>query len=125
MPINRVLAALAVADVDVALSWYERLLGRPAVRFLPKSCTRSSSRSSVSSQRTSGRTAAPTTRDPRAPAAGTSAVRSFSPAKAAAAQAFHGQTVPPSRTHASAAGNAQTQYESTLAGGSVASSSGA
>jgi catechol 2,3-dioxygenase-like lactoylglutathione lyase family enzyme len=30
MPINRVLAALAVSDVDAALSWYERLLGRPA-----------------------------------------------------------------------------------------------
>jgi hypothetical protein len=30
MPVNRVLAALAVADVDSALGWYERLLGRPA-----------------------------------------------------------------------------------------------
>ena len=30
MPVNRVLAALAVADVDSALHWYERLLGRPA-----------------------------------------------------------------------------------------------
>lgn len=30
MPINSVLAALAVSDVDAALSWYERLLGRPA-----------------------------------------------------------------------------------------------
>jgi predicted enzyme related to lactoylglutathione lyase len=30
MPVNRVLAALAVADVDSAISWYERLLGRPA-----------------------------------------------------------------------------------------------
>ena len=30
MPVNRVLAALAVSDVDAALSWYERLLGRPA-----------------------------------------------------------------------------------------------
>jgi predicted enzyme related to lactoylglutathione lyase len=30
MPITRVLAALAVSDVDAALSWYERLLGRPA-----------------------------------------------------------------------------------------------
>jgi catechol-2,3-dioxygenase len=30
MPVNRVLAALAVADVDSALRWYERLLGRPA-----------------------------------------------------------------------------------------------
>jgi catechol 2,3-dioxygenase-like lactoylglutathione lyase family enzyme len=30
MPVNRVLAALAVADIDSALHWYERLLGRPA-----------------------------------------------------------------------------------------------
>jgi hypothetical protein len=30
MSINRVLAALAVADVDSALGWYERLFGRPA-----------------------------------------------------------------------------------------------
>ena len=30
MPVTRVLAALAVADVDSALHWYERLLGRPA-----------------------------------------------------------------------------------------------
>jgi hypothetical protein len=30
MPVTRVLAALAVADVDSALGWYERLLGRPA-----------------------------------------------------------------------------------------------
>jgi predicted enzyme related to lactoylglutathione lyase len=30
MPITRVLAALAVADVNAALPWYERLLGRPA-----------------------------------------------------------------------------------------------
>ena len=30
MPVNRVLAALAVADVDSELHWYERLLGRPA-----------------------------------------------------------------------------------------------
>ncbi len=30
MPVNRVLAALAVADVDSAVPWYERLLGRPA-----------------------------------------------------------------------------------------------
>jgi predicted enzyme related to lactoylglutathione lyase len=30
MPVNRVLAALAVADVDSAIRWYERLLGRPA-----------------------------------------------------------------------------------------------
>lgn len=30
MPVNHVLAGLAVADVDAALPWYERLLGRPA-----------------------------------------------------------------------------------------------
>jgi catechol 2,3-dioxygenase-like lactoylglutathione lyase family enzyme len=30
MPVKRVLAALAVADVDSARRWYERLLGRPA-----------------------------------------------------------------------------------------------
>jgi predicted enzyme related to lactoylglutathione lyase len=30
MLVNRVLAALAVADVDSAVRWYERLLGRPA-----------------------------------------------------------------------------------------------
>jgi catechol 2,3-dioxygenase-like lactoylglutathione lyase family enzyme len=30
MPVNRVLAAIAVADVDSAVRWYERLLGRPA-----------------------------------------------------------------------------------------------
>jgi predicted enzyme related to lactoylglutathione lyase len=30
MPVNRVLAALAVADLDSAVRWYERLLGRPA-----------------------------------------------------------------------------------------------
>ena len=30
MPVNRVLAGLAVADVDAALLWYERLFGRPA-----------------------------------------------------------------------------------------------
>lgn len=30
MPATGVLAALAVADVDAALAWYERLLGRPA-----------------------------------------------------------------------------------------------
>ena len=30
MPINRVLAGVAVADVDCAIRWYERLLGRPA-----------------------------------------------------------------------------------------------
>jgi predicted enzyme related to lactoylglutathione lyase len=30
VPVNRVLAALAVTDVDSARPWYERLLGRPA-----------------------------------------------------------------------------------------------
>lgn len=30
MPIERVLAGLAVADIDAALAWYGRLLGRPA-----------------------------------------------------------------------------------------------
>lgn len=30
MPVNRVLASLAVADADAAAAWYERLLGRPA-----------------------------------------------------------------------------------------------
>jgi predicted enzyme related to lactoylglutathione lyase len=30
MPIKRVLAGVAVADVDAALPWYERLFGRPA-----------------------------------------------------------------------------------------------
>lgn len=30
MPVNRVLAAVAVADVDSARGWYERLLGRSA-----------------------------------------------------------------------------------------------
>jgi predicted enzyme related to lactoylglutathione lyase len=30
MPINRVLAGIAVADVDAALPWYELLFGRPA-----------------------------------------------------------------------------------------------
>jgi hypothetical protein len=30
MPDTRLLAALAVADVDLALPWYERLVGRPA-----------------------------------------------------------------------------------------------
>ena len=30
MSIKRVLAGLAVADVDAALPWYERLFGRPA-----------------------------------------------------------------------------------------------
>jgi hypothetical protein len=30
MPINTVLAGVAVGDFDSALSWYERLLGRPA-----------------------------------------------------------------------------------------------
>jgi predicted enzyme related to lactoylglutathione lyase len=30
MAVNRVLAGVAVADVDEALPWYERLFGRPA-----------------------------------------------------------------------------------------------
>jgi predicted enzyme related to lactoylglutathione lyase len=30
MPVNRVLAGVAVADVATALPWYERLFGRPA-----------------------------------------------------------------------------------------------
>lgn len=30
MSVNRVLAGVAVADVDAALPWYERLFGRPA-----------------------------------------------------------------------------------------------
>lgn len=30
MPIKRVLAGVAVADVDAAMPWYERLFGRPA-----------------------------------------------------------------------------------------------
>jgi predicted enzyme related to lactoylglutathione lyase len=30
MPVNRVLAGIAVADVDAALRWYEMLFGRPA-----------------------------------------------------------------------------------------------
>lgn len=30
MPVNRVLAGVAVADVEAALPWYERLFGRPA-----------------------------------------------------------------------------------------------
>jgi predicted enzyme related to lactoylglutathione lyase len=30
MPVNRVLAGIAVADVDAALPWYEMLFGRPA-----------------------------------------------------------------------------------------------
>jgi glyoxylase I family protein len=30
MPIKRVLAGVAVADVDAARPWYERLFGRPA-----------------------------------------------------------------------------------------------
>jgi predicted enzyme related to lactoylglutathione lyase len=30
MPVNRVLAGIAVADVDAALRWYELLFGRPA-----------------------------------------------------------------------------------------------
>ena len=29
MPLNRVLASIAVADVDAALPWYELLFGRP------------------------------------------------------------------------------------------------
>jgi glyoxylase I family protein len=29
MTVNRVLAGVAVADVDAALSWYEQLFGRP------------------------------------------------------------------------------------------------
>jgi hypothetical protein len=32
MPIDAVLAGVAVADFDAALAWYERLLGRPADR---------------------------------------------------------------------------------------------
>jgi predicted enzyme related to lactoylglutathione lyase len=32
MPVNRVLAGVAVSDVDGVLPWYERLLGRPADR---------------------------------------------------------------------------------------------
>jgi hypothetical protein len=32
MPINRVLAGVAVADVDSATRWYERLLGPPPTR---------------------------------------------------------------------------------------------
>jgi predicted enzyme related to lactoylglutathione lyase len=30
MPVSRVLAGVAVADVEAALPWYERLFGRPA-----------------------------------------------------------------------------------------------
>lgn len=30
MSVNRVLAGVAVADIDGALTWYERLFGRPA-----------------------------------------------------------------------------------------------
>jgi predicted enzyme related to lactoylglutathione lyase len=30
MPVIRVLAGIAVADVDTALPWYERIFGRPA-----------------------------------------------------------------------------------------------
>jgi glyoxylase I family protein len=30
MPIDAVMAGIAVADFDAALTWYERLLGRPA-----------------------------------------------------------------------------------------------
>jgi predicted enzyme related to lactoylglutathione lyase len=30
MPVNRVLAGVAVADFDSALQWYEQLFGRPA-----------------------------------------------------------------------------------------------
>ena len=30
MPVNRVLAGIAVAEVDAALPWYELLFGRPA-----------------------------------------------------------------------------------------------
>jgi glyoxylase I family protein len=30
MPVNRVLASVAVADVDAALPWYEQLFGRTA-----------------------------------------------------------------------------------------------
>jgi glyoxylase I family protein len=30
MPVNRVLAGIAVADVDAARPWYEQLFGRPA-----------------------------------------------------------------------------------------------
>jgi predicted enzyme related to lactoylglutathione lyase len=30
MPVNRVLAGIAVADVEAALPWYEMLFGRPA-----------------------------------------------------------------------------------------------
>ena len=30
MPVNRVLAGVAVGDIDAAMPWYERLFGRPA-----------------------------------------------------------------------------------------------
>ena len=30
MPVNRVLAGIAVGDAEAALPWYERLFGRPA-----------------------------------------------------------------------------------------------
>lgn len=30
MPVNRVLAGVAVADLEAALPWYERLFGRSA-----------------------------------------------------------------------------------------------
>ena len=30
MPVNRVLAGIAVTDVDAAMPWYEQLFGRPA-----------------------------------------------------------------------------------------------
>jgi predicted enzyme related to lactoylglutathione lyase len=30
MPVTRVLAGIAVADVDAAMPWYERMFGRPA-----------------------------------------------------------------------------------------------
>lgn len=33
MPINNVFAGIAVADLDAALAWYARLLGRPADRI--------------------------------------------------------------------------------------------
>ena len=29
MPVNRVLAGIAVSDIDAVLSWYEQLFGRP------------------------------------------------------------------------------------------------
>jgi catechol 2,3-dioxygenase-like lactoylglutathione lyase family enzyme len=33
LAVNNVLAGIAVADLDSALAWYERLLGRPADEF--------------------------------------------------------------------------------------------